>query len=68
MMRPAFLSGTGGIIGSHHIVVLRLVLRMEPEAEFLDVIRTKVLRVFLLATNSHLYKRILLPPSMSKVA
>jgi hypothetical protein len=55
MVRQAFLSGTGGIIGSQHIVVLRLVLKMEPEAEFLDVIGTKVLRVFLLATNSHLY-------------
>jgi hypothetical protein len=30
-----------------------------PEAEFLDVIGTKVLRVFLLAIHSHLYKRIL---------
>ncbi len=36
------------------------------EAEFLDVIRTKVLRVFLLAIHSHLYKRILLPPSLCK--
>jgi hypothetical protein len=27
-----------------------------PEAEFLDVIETKVLRVFLLAIHSHLYK------------
>jgi hypothetical protein len=55
MIRLAFLSGTSGIIGSHHIVVLRLVLRMEPEAKFLDVIGTKVLRVLLLAINSHLY-------------
>ncbi len=28
---------------------------MEPEAEFLDEIQTKVFRVFLLAINSHLY-------------
>ncbi len=34
----------------------------QQEAEFLDVIGTKVLRVFLLAIHSHLYKRILLPP------
>jgi hypothetical protein len=27
----------------------------QPEAEFLDVIGTKVLRVFLLAIHSHLY-------------
>jgi hypothetical protein len=32
-----------------------------PEAEFLDVIGTKVLKVFLLAIHSHLHKRILLP-------
>jgi hypothetical protein len=32
------------------------------EAEFLGVIGTKVLRVFLLAIHSHLYKRILPPP------
>ncbi len=32
------------------------------EAEFLDVIGTKVFRVFLLAIHSHLYQRILLPP------
>jgi hypothetical protein len=36
-----------------------------PEAEFLDVIGTKVLRVFLLDIHSHLHLRILLPP-MSK--
>jgi hypothetical protein len=30
-----------------------------PEAAFLDVIGTKVLRVFLLAIHSHLYYRIL---------
>jgi hypothetical protein len=30
---------------------------MHPEAEFLDVIGTKVLRVFLLAFHSHLYYR-----------
>ncbi len=33
-----------------------------PEAEFLDVIGTKV---FLLALHSHLYKQILLPPAIS---
>ncbi len=31
------------------------------EAEFLDVIRTKILRLFLHAIHSHLYKQILLP-------
>jgi hypothetical protein len=31
------------------------------EAEFLDVIRTKVLRDFLLAILSHIFQRILLP-------
>jgi hypothetical protein len=31
------------------------------EAEFLDVIGTKILRVFLHAIHSHLYKRILHP-------
>jgi hypothetical protein len=34
---------------------------MRAEAEFLDVIRAKVLRVFLLAIHSHLHERI--PPS-----
>jgi hypothetical protein len=29
--------------------------RTRPEAEFLDVVRTKVFRVFLLAIHSHLY-------------
>ncbi len=33
-----------------------------PEAEFLDVTGTKVLRVFLLAFHSHFYYRILLIP------
>jgi hypothetical protein len=28
-----------------------------PEAEFLDVVGTKVLRVFLLAMHSHLYRQ-----------
>jgi hypothetical protein len=36
-----------------------------PEAEFLDVIGTKVLGVFFLDIHSHLHLRILLPP-MSK--
>ncbi len=35
---------------------------VNPEAEFLDVIGTKVLRVFLLAIHSQLYQRVLLPP------
>jgi hypothetical protein len=30
-------------------------VRLDPEAEILDVIGTKVLRVFLLAVHSHLY-------------
>jgi hypothetical protein len=39
-----------------------------PEAVFLDVIGTKVLRVFLLAIHSHLlYKRMLLPLPLSKI-
>ena len=37
-----------------------------PEAEFLDVIGTKVFRVFLLAIHSHFYKRFYSPSSMSK--
>jgi hypothetical protein len=32
------------------------------EAEFLDVVGIKVLRVFLLAIHSHLYSQISLPP------
>ncbi len=36
------------------------------EAQFLDVIGTKVLRVFLLAIHSHLYYRIVLPPSLEQ--
>ena len=40
------------------------VTRQVSEAEFLDVIGTKVLRVFLLAINSHLYQRILSQSSM----
>jgi hypothetical protein len=40
-------------------------LAIKPEAEFLDVIGTKISRVFLLAFHSHLYKQILLPPSSS---
>jgi hypothetical protein len=35
---------------------------VNPEAEFLDVIGTKVLRVFLLTIHSQLYQLILLPP------
>ncbi len=37
-----------------------------PKAEFLDVIGTKVSRVFLLAIDSHLYSRILLTHPLSK--
>ncbi len=37
-----------------------------PEAEFLDVIWTKVLELFLLAIHSHLYLWTLLPPPPSK--
>ncbi len=39
------------------------------EADFLDAIGTKVLRVFILAIHSHLYKRILLftPPPSAEV-
>ncbi len=40
-----------------------IVSKAIPEAEFLDVIGTKVLNVFFLANHSHLYKRILLPLS-----
>ncbi len=32
-----------------------LLWRLRPEAEFLDVVGTKVLKVFLLAIHSHLY-------------
>jgi hypothetical protein len=35
---------------------------ISPEAEFMDVIETKDLRLFLFANHSHLYQRILLPP------
>jgi hypothetical protein len=37
-----------------------------PEAEFLDIIGTKVLRVFLLAIHCHLYSRILPSPLEQK--
>ena len=37
-----------------------------PEAEFLDVIWTKVLRVFLLAIHSHLYWQVLPLPPLGK--
>ncbi len=40
--------------------------KASPEAELLDVIVTKVLRVFLLAIHFHLYSRILLPPSLGQ--
>ena len=30
--------------------------QLSPEAEFLDIIGTKVFRVFLLAIHSHIYK------------
>ncbi len=33
-----------------------------PKAEFLDVIGTEVLKVFILDIHSHIYKRILPPP------
>ncbi len=36
-------------------------LELIPEAEFFDIIGTKVLRVFLLVIHSHLYYWILLP-------
>ncbi len=39
---------------------------MSPEAEFLYIIRTKVLRIFLLAIHSHLYLLIYLPPIEQK--
>ncbi len=34
------------------------------EVEFLEEIQTEVLRVFLLAIHRHLYKQIVLPPSV----
>jgi len=37
-----------------------------PEAEFLDVFATKVLRFFLFALKIHRYKRILLPPPLEQ--
>ncbi len=37
-------------------------MSLYPEAEFLDVVGPKVLRVFLLAIHSQLYKQILTPP------
>ncbi len=40
---------------------------VSPEAEFLDVIGTKFLRVFLLAIHSHLYQRILPPHPTQKL-
>ncbi len=36
-------------------VAITVLDQNHPEAEFLDVIRTKVLKVFLLAIHSHLY-------------
>jgi hypothetical protein len=42
-------------------------LYFPPEAKFVDVMETKVLRFFLFVIHSHLYKRILLPPTCEKV-
>ncbi len=41
--------------------------RIRPEAEFLDVIGTKVLRVFLLAVHNHLTNGFNPPPPLTKV-
>ncbi len=41
-------------------------IKVRPEAEFLYVIGTKVLRVFLLAIHSHLTKGFYSPPPLEK--
>jgi hypothetical protein len=45
------------IFGPQYNIVrlVEIILLYDPEAEFLDEIQTKVLRVFLLAIHSHLY-------------
>ncbi len=45
---------------------LSTLVYFRPETEFLNVIGTKDLRVFLLAIHSHLYIRILIPSLLSK--
>ncbi len=47
---------------SGHSALFPWRLRCVTEAEFLDIIGTRVLRVFHLAIHSHLYYRILYPP------
>ncbi len=44
---------TGGCCGGGDVIVMRF--STYAEAEFLDIIGTKVFKVFLLAINSHLY-------------
>ncbi len=48
--------GTTIILTTHYVKVTVYItsLLQDPEAEFLDVIGTKVLRVFLLANYSHI--------------
>ncbi len=45
---------------------ITVIVKNTTEAEFLHVIGTKVLRVVLLAIHSHLYLRIMLPPSLEQ--
>ncbi len=49
----------------YNVYTVYPLLLLKAEAEFLDVIGTKAFGVFLLAIHSHLYQRILLPPSPS---
>jgi hypothetical protein len=57
--REHIIWGRRGAPGSAPLITVRLepenIKISHPEAEFLDVIGTKVSRVFLLAINSHLY-------------
>jgi hypothetical protein len=56
-----FVDNISYVIGPSFVSETQGGLR-KPEAEFLSVIGTKVLKVFLLAIHSYLYLRIFLPP------
>jgi len=53
----AFSPPTSEVICMQSVRERQFQTQTEPEAEFLDVIKTKVLRVFLLPAHSHLYLR-----------
>ncbi len=49
-----FITATGPVKRWYILKDCRVFMSCDPEAEFLDLIGTKVLRVFLLAIHSHL--------------